>query len=287
MLLGTEIGAALTALEPLGIDVHRAELRDRPGRDERAPAPPVPARPDRPVLHAQRRAADAGQGRRVLPAHARAARRRARPLHQGLRPRPGRRLLRHHARAPAPGRRAGRRAAGSPPAGPAPRPASRRSTSTCRSGRTRRTCRSASAPTPTARRRSARRCSSERWDDCVEIARDQTRDGAHLLDVCIDYVGRDGVADMKAIASRFATASTLPLVLDSTEPAVIEAGLELLGGRSVVNSVNYEDGDGPGSRFARDHADRAGARRRRRRAEHRRGGPGPHRRVEGARRRPG
>ncbi len=91
----------------------------------------------------------------------------------------------------------------------------------------------------------------ERWDDCIEIARDQTRDGAHLLDVCIDYVGRDGVADMKAIAGRFATASTLPLVLDSTEPAVIEAGLELLGGRSVVNSVNYEDGDGPGSRFAR------------------------------------
>ncbi len=91
----------------------------------------------------------------------------------------------------------------------------------------------------------------ERWDDCIEIARDQTRDGAHLLDVCIDYVGRDGVQDMKAIASRFATASTLPLVLDSTEPAVIEAGLELLGGRSVVNSVNYEDGDGPGSRFAR------------------------------------
>ena len=91
----------------------------------------------------------------------------------------------------------------------------------------------------------------ERWDDCIEIARDQTRDGAHLLDVCIDYVGRDGVDDMKSIASRFATASTLPLVLDSTEPAVIEAGLELLGGRSVVNSVNYEDGDGPGSRFAR------------------------------------
>ena len=85
----------------------------------------------------------------------------------------------------------------------------------------------------------------ERWDDCVEIARDQIRDGAHLLDLCIDYVGRDGVADMRELAGRFATASTLPLVLDSTEPAVIEAGLEMLGGRAVVNSVNYEDGDGP------------------------------------------
>ena len=92
---------------------------------------------------------------------------------------------------------------------------------------------------------------AQRWDDCIEIARDQTRDGAHLLDVCIDYVGRDGVEDMKAVVSRFATASTLPLVLDSTEVAVVEAGLELLGGRAVVNSVNYEDGDGPDSRFAR------------------------------------
>src|SRR4051812_4764454 len=90
-----------------------------------------------------------------------------------------------------------------------------------------------------------------RWDDCVETARDQTRDGAHLLDVCVDYVGRDGVADMRAVATRFATASTLPLVLDSTEPQVVEAGLECLGGRCVINSVNYEDGDGPESRIAR------------------------------------
>jgi 5-methyltetrahydrofolate--homocysteine methyltransferase len=91
----------------------------------------------------------------------------------------------------------------------------------------------------------------QRFDDCVEIARSQTRDGSHLLDLCVDYVGRDGVDDMRAVASRFATASTLPIVLDSTEPSVIEAGLECLGGRSVVNSVNYEDGDGPQSRFAR------------------------------------
>ncbi len=89
----------------------------------------------------------------------------------------------------------------------------------------------------------------QRWDDCIEIARDQIRDGAHLLDLCIDYVGRDGVTDMRELAGRLATASTLPIVLDSTEPAVLEAGLEMLGGRAVVNSVNYEDGDGPGSRI--------------------------------------
>ncbi len=90
-----------------------------------------------------------------------------------------------------------------------------------------------------------------RWDDCVEMARDQIREGAHLLDLCVDYVGRDGVADMRELAGRFATASTLPIVLDSTELDVIRAGLEKLGGRAVINSVNYEDGDGPESRFAR------------------------------------
>jgi 5-methyltetrahydrofolate--homocysteine methyltransferase len=90
-----------------------------------------------------------------------------------------------------------------------------------------------------------------RYDDCVEIARQQTRDGAHLLDLCVDYVGRDGRSDMREVAGRLATAATLPIVLDSTEPEVIETGLELFGGRAVVNSVNYEDGDGPGSRLAR------------------------------------
>ncbi len=92
---------------------------------------------------------------------------------------------------------------------------------------------------------------AEDWEKCVEIARDQIRDGAHMLDLSVDYVGRDGAADMSQIASRFATASTLPIVLDSTEPAVMKAGLEHLGGRCVINSVNYEDGDGPTSRFAK------------------------------------
>jgi 5-methyltetrahydrofolate--homocysteine methyltransferase len=89
------------------------------------------------------------------------------------------------------------------------------------------------------------------WQACVEIARSQARDGSHLLDLCVDYVGRDGTRDMRELAGRFATASTLPIMLDSTEPQVVEAGLETLGGRCIVNSVNYEDGDGPQSRYAR------------------------------------
>ncbi|ADD44144.1 methionine synthase [Stackebrandtia nassauensis] len=89
------------------------------------------------------------------------------------------------------------------------------------------------------------------WDKCVDIARDQARAGSHLLDLCVDYVGRDGRDDMRELAGRFATASTLPIMLDSTEPGVIEAGLESLGGRCIVNSVNFEDGDGPNSRYAK------------------------------------
>ena len=92
---------------------------------------------------------------------------------------------------------------------------------------------------------------TEDWQTCIEIARDQIRDGAHILDLSVDYVGRDGVKDMTELASRLATSSTLPIMLDSTEPDVLKAGLEHLGGRSIINSVNYEDGDGPTSRFAR------------------------------------
>lgn len=95
---------------------------------------------------------------------------------------------------------------------------------------------------------------AEDYQKCLDIAKDQTRDGAHLLDLCVDYVGRDGVADMKALASRLATSSTLPIMLDSTETAVLQAGLEHLGGRCAINSVNYEDGDGPESRFAKTMA---------------------------------
>ncbi|HRA74953.1 MAG TPA: methionine synthase [Propionicimonas sp.] len=92
---------------------------------------------------------------------------------------------------------------------------------------------------------------AENWADCVAIAKQQSRDGAHLLDLCVDYVGRDGVADMSELASRLGTSVSLPIVLDSTEPDVLRAGLERLGGRCVINSVNFEDGDGPDSRFAK------------------------------------
>ncbi|MPY94712.1 MAG: methionine synthase [Acidimicrobiia bacterium] len=88
-------------------------------------------------------------------------------------------------------------------------------------------------------------------DTCVAMAKDQVKGGAHVLDVCVDYVGRDGAQDMDEIAQRFCTQSAVPLVLDSTEPQVMEAGLQWIGGRAILNSGNLEDGEAPGSRLDR------------------------------------
>jgi 5-methyltetrahydrofolate--homocysteine methyltransferase len=89
------------------------------------------------------------------------------------------------------------------------------------------------------------------WDTCLKIATEQIREGSHVLDVCVDYVGRDGRVDMHEIASRFASQASVPLVLDSTEPEVMEAGLLHTGGRCILNSANLEDGQAPGSRLDR------------------------------------
>jgi 5-methyltetrahydrofolate--homocysteine methyltransferase len=92
---------------------------------------------------------------------------------------------------------------------------------------------------------------AEDWDTTVTMARDQAREGAHLLDVCVDYTGADGVRDMTEVAQRFATQSSIPLVIDTTEAPVAEAALQWIGGRPVLNSVNLEDGDAPGTRLDR------------------------------------
>ena len=89
------------------------------------------------------------------------------------------------------------------------------------------------------------------WDTCVQMAREQVKEGAHVLDVCVDYVGRDGTVDMDEIAGRFATQASLPLVFDSTEPQVVEAGLEHHGGKAILNSANLEEGEEPGKRMDR------------------------------------
>ncbi len=89
------------------------------------------------------------------------------------------------------------------------------------------------------------------FDSCVQMAREQVKEGAHVLDVCVDYVGRDGALDMDQIAGRFATQASLPLVFDSTEPLVLEAGLQHHGGKALLNSANLEEGEEEGKRMDR------------------------------------
>ncbi|MEO1684459.1 MAG: methionine synthase [Cyanobacteria bacterium J06631_12] len=84
---------------------------------------------------------------------------------------------------------------------------------------------------------------AEDWDGLVALAKNQVKEGAHVLDVNVDYVGRDGVRDMKELVSRLVTNITLPLMLDSTEWEKMEAGLKVAGGKCILNSTNYEDGD--------------------------------------------
>ncbi|MUL39170.1 methionine synthase [Gloeocapsopsis dulcis] len=84
---------------------------------------------------------------------------------------------------------------------------------------------------------------AEDWDGLVSMAKAQVREGAHVLDVNVDYVGRDGVRDMHELVSRLVTNVTLPLMLDSTEWEKMEAGLKVAGGKCLLNSTNYEDGE--------------------------------------------
>src|SRR5216683_1623632 len=89
---------------------------------------------------------------------------------------------------------------------------------------------------------------AEDWDGLVSLAKEQEREGAHVLDVNVDFVGRNGVADMHELASRLVTNIKLPLMFDSTEWEKMEAGLQHAGGKCILNSTNYEDGE---PRFAK------------------------------------
>ena len=83
----------------------------------------------------------------------------------------------------------------------------------------------------------------ENWDGLVSMAKEEMRDGSHLLDVCVDFVGRNGAKDMAEVVSRYVRQVNAPLMLDSTQADVIEAGLKRAGGRCIVNSINLEDGE--------------------------------------------
>jgi len=81
------------------------------------------------------------------------------------------------------------------------------------------------------------------WDGCVEMGREQVKEGSHTLDLCTAFVGRDEIADMTEAVTRMRGAVNAPLVIDSTEYPVLEAALKLYGGKPIINSINFEDGE--------------------------------------------
>ncbi len=85
----------------------------------------------------------------------------------------------------------------------------------------------------------------EDWDTCIDMAKEQVKEGSHTLDICTAFVGRDEVHDMSAMVSRLRGSVTAPLVIDSTELIVLESALKLYGGKAIINSINFEDGEEP------------------------------------------
>ena len=90
------------------------------------------------------------------------------------------------------------------------------------------------------------------YESTVRVASTQVKEGAHALDICVDFTGRDGTIDMEEVAKRYATQVTLPLVVDSTEPEVVEVAFKHLGGRPILNSINLEEGTGEDTRLAKN-----------------------------------
>ncbi|HVJ51174.1 MAG TPA: methionine synthase [Aliidongia sp.] len=86
------------------------------------------------------------------------------------------------------------------------------------------------------------------WDGCVEMGREQIKEGSHTLDVCTAFVGRDEVKEMSEVVSRMRGSVSAPLVIDSTELIVLEAALKLYGGKPILNSINFEDGEEPAAK---------------------------------------
>jgi len=87
------------------------------------------------------------------------------------------------------------------------------------------------------------------WDTTVAMAKEQVREGSHVIDVCVDYTGADGVADMGEVISRLATQSSVPIMVDTTEGPVAATALAWLGGKAILNSVNLEEGAAAGTRL--------------------------------------
>ena len=231
MLPGTEIGAALAALDAMQVDVIGLNCATGPGRDGRAAAPSLRPRPVPVALPPQRRAAVGGRRQDALRPDPRPAGRVPPPLRHRARGVGHRRMLRHHAGPPGRRGRAVRRARPRPTRAPGHEPSAASIYTAVPFAQDTSFLVVGERTNANGSKRFREAMLEGDWDTCVAMARDQVKEGAHVIDVCVDYTGADGVADMTEVASRLATQSSVPLMVDSTEGPVVRAALEWLGGR--------------------------------------------------------
>ncbi len=241
MLLGTEIAAAVNALSMYPDRQPRAELRDRPDRDGRAPGVALAALARAIAVMPNAGLPGAGRWQDGLPAAAAAVRRGADALRRRVRGQHRRRLLRHDARAHRLARRGRQRPSASAAHGRAAGTGCSSLYSYVEFEQDNSFLIVAERTNANGSRKFKRLLDEEDWDGLVSMAREEMRDGAHVLDVCVDFVGRDGVRDMTEVVSRFVRQVNAPLMIDSTEAPVIEAALAA-GGRQVHRQLHQPGG---------------------------------------------
>jgi 5-methyltetrahydrofolate--homocysteine methyltransferase len=83
----------------------------------------------------------------------------------------------------------------------------------------------------------------EKWEEATEIARWQIRNGAHVIDVCLQSSDRDEMQDIAPFYSKLIRKIKAPIMIDTTDPKAIELALTYCQGKSIINSVNLEDGE--------------------------------------------
>ncbi len=83
----------------------------------------------------------------------------------------------------------------------------------------------------------------EKWEEATEIARRQVKNGAHIVDVCLQSTDRDEIADIPLFYEKLIHKIKAPVMIDTTDPAAVELSLTYCQGKSIINSINLEDGE--------------------------------------------
>ncbi len=84
---------------------------------------------------------------------------------------------------------------------------------------------------------------AEEWEQAVEIARRQVKNGAHVVDVCLQSTDRDEMNDIPLFYEKLIRIIQAPIMIDTTDPRAVELSLTYCQGKSIINSINLEDGE--------------------------------------------